>query len=202
MFKTLEEIEIVGGHPAVNLVNTVHGWAVPAAPDYFDGFADFLRWSEMVGLLDALVVRHFRARPRREQAAAFREVRALRESLRRLFAALAAGERLPQPALDHLNNLVRRTIAWRRLAAANDRRSPRVLWDFRQAPALAALGPVVWEAEEFLERGETDRLKECPGEGCGWIFLDTSKNGSRTWCSMKTCGNTAKVRRYRERHRH
>jgi predicted RNA-binding Zn ribbon-like protein len=42
-----------------------------------------------------------------------------------------------------------------------------------------------------------NRVKECPGENCGWLFLDTSKNGSRQWCDMKDCGNLAKVRRYR-----
>lgn len=202
MPRTLEQIDIVGGHPAVDFVNTVHGWTPPAAPDYLHALGDFLRWNELVGLLRPKAVRHFRSRPRAEQAAAFREVRVLRENLHRLFAARAAGERLSQKALDRLNDIVRRTAAWRCLTAdaRDDRRSVCCMWDFRDAPALAALGPVAWKAAELLELGETERLKACPGERCGWIFLDTSKNRSRTWCSMKTCGNAAKVRRFRARH--
>jgi predicted RNA-binding Zn ribbon-like protein len=35
--------------------------------------------------------------------------------------------------------------------------------------------------------------------GCGWLFLDTSKNHSRRWCSMDACGNQAKARRHYRR---
>lgn len=42
-----------------------------------------------------------------------------------------------------------------------------------------------------------DRLRVC--EGCGTVFLDSSANGSRRWCTMQRCGNRAKVRAYRAR---
>ncbi|MGD8379199.1 MAG: CGNR zinc finger domain-containing protein [Gammaproteobacteria bacterium] len=202
MSKSLEDVELVGGHPAVDFVNTVHNWTSEEAPDYLHGFADFLGWNERVGLLWPRAVAHFLGRPAAEQADAMREVRSLRESLHAIYAARAAGSRLPQKALDHLNEAVRRTVNWRCLAADtdNDCRTLCCLWDFRQAPAIAALGPVAWKAAEFLELGATDRLKACPADDCGWLFVDTSKNRSRTWCSMKTCGNAAKVRRFRERH--
>jgi len=41
----------------------------------------------------------------------------------------------------------------------------------------------------------------CPGEGCGWLFFDTSKNRSRRWCAMEDCGNRAKARRHYRRSR-
>jgi predicted RNA-binding Zn ribbon-like protein len=41
------------------------------------------------------------------------------------------------------------------------------------------------------------RVKSCPT--CGWFFLDVSKNRSRRWCSMDTCGSVAKARRYYRR---
>jgi len=199
--KDLEQIETVGGHPAVDFVNTVHDWTSAAPPDYLHDFEDFLRWNEMTGLLWRRAVTHFLGRPRAEQVSAFAEVLALRATLYKLFAALAAGDRLFQERLDHLNAVIRRTVQWRCLAAdtADDCRSLCCLWDFHAAPAAAALGPVAWKAAELMELGPTDRLKRCPGEDCGWLFIDTSKNRSRTWCSMRTCGNTAKVRRFRER---
>jgi predicted RNA-binding Zn ribbon-like protein len=50
--------------------------------------------------------------------------------------------------------------------------------------------------------GETwDRLKACRLDDCQWVFYDHSKNRSRTWCSMRVCGNRAKARAYRERRR-
>ena len=42
---------------------------------------------------------------------------------------------------------------------------------------------------------ERERIKRCPGENCGWLFLDETRNGRRKWCMMETCGNRAKARR-------
>ncbi len=47
---------------------------------------------------------------------------------------------------------------------------------------------------------ELERVELCPGEDCGWLFLDESKNRRRRWCSMETCGNRAKARRHYQRH--
>jgi predicted RNA-binding Zn ribbon-like protein len=49
--------------------------------------------------------------------------------------------------------------------------------------------------------GSWERLKVCPADHCLWAFYDTSKNRSRTWCSMRVCGNRTKTRTYRSRHR-
>lgn len=54
---------------------------------------------------------------------------------------------------------------------------------------------------ELLADGERERLKVCANEECGWSFYDTSRNRSRRWCSSSLCGNTDKVRRFRERRR-
>lgn len=49
--------------------------------------------------------------------------------------------------------------------------------------------------------GQWPRLKACPAGDCEWAFYDTSRNRSRTWCSMEECGNRAKTKRYRSRRR-
>ncbi|MCV4932572.1 CGNR zinc finger domain-containing protein, partial [Escherichia coli] len=41
------------------------------------------------------------------------------------------------------------------------------------------------------------RIRECPGRNCGWLFLDTSRNGQRRWCSEAECGTPARVARHR-----
>jgi predicted RNA-binding Zn ribbon-like protein len=45
------------------------------------------------------------------------------------------------------------------------------------------------------------RLKACPAEDCLWAFYDHSRNRSGTWCEIGKCGNRAKARRWRERHK-
>lgn len=65
----------------------------------------------------------------------------------------------------------------------------------------AALGRLV--AAAFLAdlAGTWDQLKACAGPDCSSVFYDRSKNHSGRWCSMSTCGNRAKVRAWRDRHR-
>jgi predicted RNA-binding Zn ribbon-like protein len=53
--------------------------------------------------------------------------------------------------------------------------------------------------ERVQSHGAWPRLKACTDERCQWAFYDTTRNGSRTWCSMDVCGNRAKTRRYRSR---
>lgn len=52
------------------------------------------------------------------------------------------------------------------------------------ATAQSALG--------LIAAPESERLKICPN--CEWLFIDRSKNRSRTWCDMAVCGNRAKAR--------
>jgi predicted RNA-binding Zn ribbon-like protein len=53
--------------------------------------------------------------------------------------------------------------------------------------------------ERLQSHGAWPRLKACTDEECQWAFYDTTRNHSRTWCSMDVCGNREKTRRYRER---
>jgi predicted RNA-binding Zn ribbon-like protein len=69
-----------------------------------------------------------------------------------------------------------------------------------QGGGLAALeARLVLAIERLQARGAWDRLKACADETCKWAFFDSSRNRSRTWCSMEVCGNLSKTRRYRRR---
>jgi len=41
-----------------------------------------------------------------------------------------------------------------------------------------------------------DRIRRCQNPGCVLWFFDTTRNGTRRWCSMEVCGNRAKARRH------
>jgi hypothetical protein len=58
---------------------------------------------------------------------------------------------------------------------------------------------LVRDADELLRSPQATRVRICAAEGCGWAFLDSSKNGRRRWCSMKLCGNREKATRFRTR---
>ncbi|MEU5990733.1 CGNR zinc finger domain-containing protein [Spirillospora sp. NPDC047418] len=65
--------------------------------------------------------------------------------------------------------------------------------------AAAALARVAAAIMDSAAAGTWSRLKVCQEDTCRWAFLDTSKNRSRAWCSMRVCGNRTKTRAYRAR---
>jgi len=63
-----------------------------------------------------------------------------------------------------------------------------------------AIGRILVEVYDEMVEGVWERMKACKADDCRWAFLDTSKNKTRAWCSMESCGNRAKVQAYRLRH--
>src|SRR5690606_25371093 len=64
-------------------------------------------------------------------------------------------------------------------------------WNLPNDSLQRITAPVVKDAYHLLISNRLDRVKEC--SNCGWLFLDTTKNGKRRWCSMKACGSTVKA---------
>lgn len=53
----------------------------------------------------------------------------------------------------------------------------------------------------LFEVAELKRIKKCANPNCSHLFFDNSKNNTRSWCSMKSCGNIMKARAYYERNK-
>jgi len=127
-------------------------------------------------------------------AAAHARTLALREALRGLAAANNGGSLYPVD-LATLNRAAAETGLRPRFGRAGPRLEPA-------ATGLdAVLGRLVAAVYEAMADGSWERLKACADSSCRWAFVDESRNGKRTWCSMKTCGNRNKVNRFRERAR-
>jgi predicted RNA-binding Zn ribbon-like protein len=201
--RSLETLEWVGGHVALDFANTMGERAGADPKPYLHDYADLLDWCQKADLIGPNSRRYLSEGSDKAKAAAFKESEELNEALYAVFRAAARGEPLPQSSLDYLNSLVQRTVAWRNMQVCEGETGKISCgWNFKGAPPYAVLGPIVWRAMDLLENGPLDRIKECPPpEGCGWLYMDMSKNHSRQWCSMKTCGNASKVRRFRERQR-
>ena len=65
----------------------------------------------------------------------------------------------------------------------------------RQSPVDAALGPIALAAVNLFTQADFDRIKECCGHACGWLFYAARKNNRRRWRETAVCGNRAKQRR-------
>ncbi|MFL1429157.1 MULTISPECIES: CGNR zinc finger domain-containing protein [unclassified Nocardiopsis] len=65
-----------------------------------------------------------------------------------------------------------------------------------------AWGPAWAAAADYLDLLRApDRIRRCGHPDCVLYFFDTSKNGTRRWCSMAGCGNRAKAARHQARAR-
>jgi predicted RNA-binding Zn ribbon-like protein len=68
---------------------------------------------------------------------------------------------------------------------------------FADAAASAALSTLARDAIDLFASPLRDRIRICAADDCGLLLVDTSRPGSRRWCSMERCGTRAKVRRHR-----
>ena len=135
-----------------------------------------------------------------EASGVYRRAIALRESLYTLFAAAAAGEAPPADALEELNGALSSSLAMARIVREED--GFQWGWEESRDRLDSVLWPVVRSAAELLTSARLGRVHECPGpDGCGSLFLDTTKNETRRWCDMRFCGNRAKARRHYARTR-
>lgn len=199
-------INIVGGHVALDLVNTVEP-RVPGGTDGVDHLGtpdDLARWASRVALLDSDEAE----RVQRAWADADGGARALAATLEireaaytvlltQLGAVEDAGTALDVLVRHWRRAMGRSTLSLEPVEDTGDRL--RVGVD----PELLVPDRLAHAAVTLLRTLDPRQLKACPltEGGCGWLFLDRSRNGSRRWCSMEDCGARAKARRLTDRRR-
>jgi predicted RNA-binding Zn ribbon-like protein len=125
-----------------------------------------------------------------------RRLRALREALRSLLGANNGGD-----CTDTDLAPLRQAVAGARFQASLGA-DGAVEICVKGGGADAVESSLLLALERVQALGGWERLKACPAEDCGWAFFDSTRNRSRTWCSMEVCGNRSKTRSYRARHRH
>jgi predicted RNA-binding Zn ribbon-like protein len=136
---------------------------------------------------------------RRDGEAWLARVREARAALRELWDSQVEGRTPSAAALATLNALlVRGPRPELRATLAGIEVAHRHTDDDPTGEALVrAAQPLV----DAIAAGATGRFRICANDGCRWVFEDASRAGRRRWCDMSTCGNRAKVRRYRSRRR-
>ena len=189
--------DLLGGRLAIDFVNTVSGKRLLAPIERFNDYGDVISWAEQVGLASAARVKALRRIAReqpRDAEAAFARVKELREALFRIFSAVAAQKRSPSADLDLLNRELAEAFSHLRIAESAE----GFVWSFCDEEVLVSvIWPVTRSAADVLMKDDLARVRMCEApDGCGWLFYDETRNGTRRWCSMKDCGNRAKARRH------
>ena len=192
----LQDLRLLGGALCLDFVNSIENRAGHAPEDFLTSYPDLVRWAQHAGLIAEDTAARLIALAASDEPAAgeaLQHALYLRAALHRLFVAIATG-RAPDPAdLDHL----RRTYADAMSSATLVPEGERFAWDWRpdEQRLDQFLWPVARSAVELLTTGDPRRIKLCENPyGCGWLFYDGSKNGSRRWCSMEGCGSRVKMR--------
>ncbi|MCI0689875.1 MAG: CGNR zinc finger domain-containing protein [Sporichthyaceae bacterium] len=204
----LARLELAGNALSLDFANTLNYRPAPAR-DYLASYPELLNWSEYAGSLPAAAVRRLRPLADSPQAAAvLAETHRLRDTVFTVFSAIAAGRQPGSAAVERLSDAYAGATRNARIAGASAAGSRTkathgggygLTWPVEPHQLDAPLWPVAHSAGELLMSGPLERIGECPS--CGWLFLDTSRNGTRRWCSMATCGSRDKMARYHRRQR-
>src|SRR5215203_3121399 len=198
--------ELRGGVVCLDFVNTV-GWRFTDRPiEYLRSYEDLLDWGRQAGLLAPEetegLTRQATLDPEGSQETLSRAL-ALREAIHRLISRAVAGEAKDESDLSALNREL--SIALSRLRVIPAGGAYGWGWDRSQDDGGSLLDSPLWpvaqSAAELLTSPKLARVKVCAGEGCGWVFLDESRNASRVWCDSRDCGNRERVRRHLARKR-
>lgn len=190
------------GEPALSFANTLD-WRLRETPvELFHEYEDLLRWARTEGALTPAEARTLRDEARahpRTAARVFKEALVLREAMAVLWEAAATCRALPEAELAELD----RIAAPARAAQVLKSDGTSAAWAWRSAdPELERpLWAAALMAVRLLTAPELAKVRQCADDACGWFFLDTSKNRSRRWCSMESCGNRNKARRFYKRSR-
>lgn len=161
--------QLVGGHLALDFANTIE-----PSRDHIAAPGDLAAWARRAGI------------PGAADEPTLTRARELRRAIYEVFRPIADGAEPHAHALDSLQAFHAEAIATARLVPQFT-----LAWDGD------VLAPIAVAAVDLLRFGPVDRVKTCAA--CPWLFLDTTRNHSRRWCSMDDCGARAKMRRYRAR---
>jgi predicted RNA-binding Zn ribbon-like protein len=188
------EPRIVGGHVALDLVNTVAP-RVPGGVEFIGSPSELAVWARRIDLVAA-----GEAAP--AGAAALRAVIDIREATFEVLTAALGGGPATPGALATLTGHWAAAAGRATLAPAGPGGPPAVLV-VGADPATRIQDRLAFAAADLVRTVDLDRVRVCPLDegGCGWIFLDRSRNGSRRWCAMADCGTQAKSRRLTARRR-
>ena len=191
------KFELVGGNLCLDFINTLDDRPSAEPKELLTNYYELARFGEDTGILtpeqlDFLYERVHLIPDEAEEA--MRRARNLREALYEIFSALMNKQTAPLGAMERLNGNLHNTALHVRLV----QRAGSCGWKFDEMTSVldGVLWPIVRAAADLLTSSDLALVRACSSPTCQWLFLDTSKNHHRRWCSMEQCGNRAKARKF------
>jgi predicted RNA-binding Zn ribbon-like protein len=193
-----ETFRCPGGALCLDFCNSGQGIRGSRQEEWIPTYADLVDWLEAAEALtesQALRLRTGGAEAPQAAQQLFERAIAFREALARVLLARTESRAAAGEDLGIIDAQYARTAPFARLAATPE----GFAWSLDAAASAldAALRPIVESAVGLLTSSKLARLRRCGSPTCYWLFLDETKNCSRRWCEMASCGNLMKVRRHR-----
>jgi predicted RNA-binding Zn ribbon-like protein len=194
-------LDLKSGHPVLEFTNTVSNHASEHPGETLFKYEDLLSWAKRVGLLhsEQIEILASKATSQPEAAAAvFEKSLQLREALYRIFVERARDKSPAEEAMRIFNSVLAPLANGAQIV--HHAGEFEWQWNFDEDALDAPLYIIALSAVNLLTSEHQQWVGQCADEdGCGWLFVDTSKNHSRRWCDINDCGNRAKQRRYQKR---
>ena len=182
--------------------NTVEWRNGDRREDSLETFESLVDWSAEKGVIsrdDAPSILRSAREERTEESTLLRAVQ-LRETIYRIFSSVAHDRRPDEKDVGALNKF----LSAYPVSSSVVRVGQEYSWVLVPGSSAEArmLWPVAKSAADLLTSDQLGRVTECANEeeGCGWVFLDKTRSGTKKWCSSTGCGNRAKVRAWYDRH--
>jgi len=191
------KFELIAGNVCLDFINTLDNRTSAQPKELLENYYELARFGEDTGILTPAQLDFLYERVRLmpdEAEEALRRAINLREALYAIFSAVMNKQTAPQLAMDRLNANIHKAALHARLV----QHEGRLEWRFDDMTSAfdTMLWPIARAAADLLASSDLALVRACSSPTCQWFFLDTSKNHHRRWCSMKSCGNRAKVRKF------
>jgi len=199
--RSVRTLKLIAGRLCLDFSNTLGMHAGKMKPEFLRSYFDLAEWSNYAGIITEEEERALlrRAEKSPEQAeAVLQKALELRETIFRIFSSIAEDAVPSEKDLFLFNKKLSRMLRCSKLQITGS----GIEWNIAGSKETLdwPLNAVIHSAFLLLTSDEWDKVKMCADErGCGWLFVDNSKNRSRRWCDMADCGNLAKQKRYHGR---
>jgi predicted RNA-binding Zn ribbon-like protein len=198
------QFDLMGGQLALDLANTVSRRDDPERRrEHLESYRDLLAFVRQSGIVSASHAGELSGYAEQHGSFArksFLEAIRLREAVYRAFSAIAQGKSATTADLDLITEFAVKALQHRVLSRADG----GYRWQWQQTgnnPLDRILWPMSQAAAELLTSEQLRIVRFCEAPDCEWLFLDHSRNRSRRWCDMKSCGNRQKAQRHYRRSR-
>jgi predicted RNA-binding Zn ribbon-like protein len=191
----IDQLRLDGGVLCLDFVNTIPDRKDGSNRDHLGSYNDLIYWARKSKVINGATFTALeKAGAARERSAKdhFNQALQLRDLIYRLFYPLSQQAKVKTADLDAFNKAMSRYAANLIIVPSEDGFSQK--WEYEAAHFQLITAPIMKSVQDLLLSDKLVRIKECPS--CGWLFLDTTKNGKRRWCSMEDCGSNVKALQY------